>query len=311
MSQEGKGNMKLQVQLMDDRLKIVEASVNERLKIVEAAVKSMAAELKELGTRVEEGLKEASRESKETASTAKVSETVCVDKIGVLGKTVEELTSSVTAVELAVNEVREQWPTPNEWKTAVNARNCKKMTKAATVKKMSFAEKWKNKSAETVVVLGDSLVRGVGQHLQRDSHMFSFNSISGARIETVKEEVEKLDNKDDRHLVLVVGTNNIKSEGSEIIRARYEQLVSKCKNIRNRAVTLVGIPKRYDLNDYLESRRLGVNTYLKEICQSNKIEYLEYDPVRARMLRDGLHLNAVGQDEMARKIFTHCKAFLV
>ena len=54
--------------------------------------------------------------------------------------------------------------------------------------------------------MGDSLTRGVGIKLERNSHMISKITKSGAKIEQITEQVGKLENKEDRHLVLMVGT---------------------------------------------------------------------------------------------------------
>lgn len=119
-----------------------------------------------------------------------------------------------------------------------------------------------------------------------------------------------MDNNKDRHLVVIVGTNNIKQEGSEVVVKKYKKLIDVCKGKENRAVTIVGIPRRYDVNSLQESRRFGVNSRLEKMCKSQEIEFIGYEPERSKVDRYGLHLNDEGQDDLAGMIFRHCKDFL-
>ena len=61
---------------------------------------------------------------------------------------------------------------------------------------------------------------------------------------------------------------------------------------------------------YLNSKRIGINLSLKDLCQANDICYLDRDITVGQLSNDGLHLSAVGQDEVAREIFRHCKKYL-
>ena len=106
--------------------------------------------------------------------------------------------------------------------------------------------------------MGDFLARGVGIKLERQSHMFSKYSKSGAKIEEMTEHVKKLEGKEDRHLVFVVGTNNIEVDGSEIVLSKYQKLIEEAKKVKNRKISVVGILKRTDVGVYVESKRIGV-----------------------------------------------------
>ena len=160
-------------------------------------------------------------------------------------------------------------------------------------------------------MVGDSLARGVGTKLEQQSHMVTTRSRGGARIENVTEEIELLKDNPDRHLVILVGTNNVQNETSETIRTKYKSLLETSKKVKNRRVSVIGIPRRFDLSGYQNSRRIGVNLQLEKMCSELEIDFIEHEPYRSRIARDGLHLNHVGQDELARKIFEHCKSFLV
>ena len=88
-------------------------------------------------------------------------------------------------------------------------------------------------------------------------------------------------------------------------------MIEEAKKISNRKISLVGILKRADVGLYFESKRIGVNERLRKMCEQSGVEYIEYNLERSRLARDGLHLNHLGQDELAKSIFDHCKSFLV
>ena len=237
------------------------------------------------------------------------SELRCESKVEVLGTKLQDISDKTTAIELRLGEIDEksrEWPTPQQ------ARLMKEQLKNKVVMKgPSFADKFKDKAKDTIVLIGDSLTRGVGAKLEQQSHMVTTKSRGGAKIENVTEQIELLQDKDDRHLVVLVGTNNIQNENSETIRKKFKSLLETSKKVKNRRVSMVGIPNRFDLSGYQNSRRIGVNLQLEKMCRELDIEFITYEPYRSRIAKDGLHLNHVGQDELARKIFEHCKSFLV
>ena len=108
-----------------------------------------------------------------------------------------------------------------------------------------------------------------------------------------------------------MGTNNIKFESCDVVLGRYRKLMDVLKSKRNRKVTLIGIPTRYDVSSLVDSRKVAVNRRLRELCVKEGVEFVDFECGRGRLARDGLHLNGFGQEELARKIFSHCKRFLV
>lgn len=175
--------------------------------------------------------------------------------------------------------------------------------------KICFADKFKDRTKDTIVLVGDSLARGIGEKLEQQSHMVSTKSRGGARIEHVTEQIGLLQDNVDRHLVVLVGTNNVQNEGSEAIRLKYKSLLEASKKVKNRKVSVIGIPRRFDLSGYQNSRRIGANLELERMCGELDIGFVAYEPNRSRIAKDELHFNHVGQDELARKIFEHCKSF--
>ena len=197
-------------------------------------------------------------------------------------------------------------------------------------KKMSFKEKCKDLKEGTVVLIGDSMIRGVGAKMRRDNTMFTPIANGGARIESItwslkNKQVKQL--RDESHLVVMVGTNNLKGEGTEVIMNKYKDLIETMKEVKCRKLTMVGILTRGDENEYLESKRIGLNQRLSELCARNGVEFVDpsnfYDAINAgkpaqerrrietRVLdRWGLHLNEWGQEQVARILFKHCVEFL-
>lgn len=233
------------------------------------------------------------------------------EKIKELGDKCSEAIDKALAIEIRLKDLSKEWPTPMEgWTQVASKRNEKKLNQAAKPI-VTFAEKFKAKPKDTIVLVGDSLTLGVGAKLAMQSNMVSTICRPGSHIEDITLEVGKLDDKEDRHLVLLVGTNEIMSEGSVGILSKYSTLIDVSRKLKNRKVSVVGIPRRADLSSFHNSRRIGVNMQLREKCEAVNVEFIDYEPADNRLARDGLHLNHLGQDELGRKIFQHCRRFLV
>ena len=239
----------------------------------------------------------------ETASKLTVNALQCEETVEQLRKTVQEVADKV---------MRKEWPTPSECKSRdIKIRRNESAHPVLQTRRLGFGEQYKSKAKDTIVVIGDSLVREVGKRLEIDNHMFTSASKGGATIETIEEEIRKLPDCEDRHLIVMVGTNNIKNDGSEVVWKKYESLIATCKSIKNRLITFVGIPRRYDLSNLQNSRRLAINTRLRMMCRGSGMKYLDYECDRNRLGADGLHFNNKGQIELAQRIFTHSTSFLL
>jgi len=57
--------------------------------------------------------------------------------------------------------------------------------------------------------------------------MFGNHSFSGARIKNLTKKIEVMEDKVDSHIVIMVGTNNLRSDGTQLIMRKYEDLVRK------------------------------------------------------------------------------------
>jgi len=186
----------------------------------------------------------------------------------------------------------------------------KKGGNSAVGKKLSFAEKYKDHRNDTVIVLGDSLVRGVGSCLKKDGDLFKAVTCPGAKIEHVETKLWQLGDREHSHLILMVGTNNLKLDGTEEMVGKYKELISVAKEYKYRQISLVSILDRKDVSNFHDCRSNIVNSRLKETCEAAGVGFIQISNVRNFLSNDGLHLNAVGQDLVARHIFAHVKQHL-
>ena len=288
--------------------------VLERVIKIEAKIELLSKRMDEVengyvaqGLQTDDKCKEAAKECDNRITS---SELKWEGRVEILGSKLQDVNDKTTAIELRLREVSEivkEWPTPQEAKILKEEKKDKVYKKG-----QSFAEKFKEKAKDTIVLIGDSLARGVGAKLEQQSHMVTTKSRGGgAKIENATEQIGLLQDNEDRHLVVLVGTNNVQNETSETIRLKYKSLLEASKKVKNRRVSVIGIPRRFDLSGYKNSRRIGANLQLEDMCRELDIEFIPYEPYRSRIAKDGLHFNHIGQDELARKIFEHCKLFLV
>jgi len=237
----------------------------------------------------------------------------CIETARLLGGKITEAEKRISELESKLGVKKQMWPTLSEIQTVQDLSSA-----AASVsgnipasgsscdRKVSFSDKCKNRSKETVIVVGDSLVRGVGSCLEKDSNLFTSKSFPGMRLEHMDNQLKQIGEKPDSHVVLMIGTNNLKGEGSETILEKYEELIDAVKVLKYRKLSFVSIPERRDISDFQNSRRLGVNRRLEAMCAIKNVGFVDVSNVEELLGKDGLHLNFRGQDSVARDIFRHC-----
>lgn len=292
------------MELMFERLGKLEAkleSMDKRMIEIENTI--VASEIQ-----VDDKIKAEMSEWSDKISSSELRQEGLVEELRTKLQVVNDMT---TAIEMRLSELTlssKDWPTVKE---ASLIKETKNKNTDVQRKRVSYAEKFKHKAKDTIVLIGDSLARGVGEKLEFQSSMVTTMSKGGAKIENITEQVGSLQDNEERHLVVLAGTNNIKNETSEIIKTKYRSLLEACRKTKNRRISIIGIPQRFDLSGYQNSRRIGVNEKLEALCKEFGVEYIQHEPYRSRLAKDGLHLNNLGQDELARKIFSHCISFLV
>jgi len=210
---------------------------------------------------------------------------------------------------------------------------CRKVERDVSVSEnrnenITFAELCKGK-AESCVVLGDSMVRGIVYKLKKDNDIFTGWSYGGAHIETITEEL--IGNRqyvEGRHVVLCVGTNNLKFDGTELIMDKYRVLLETLREKKCRGVSVLGIFYRRDVSNYLNSKRIYINERLADLCKEFNFDYISPRAVIDSLIdksasasssssfdvgledkllnRSGLRFNEWGQSVVAKHIFKDC-----
>jgi hypothetical protein len=231
----------------------------------------------------------------------------------------EELTSML---ENQIQELMEDWPKLNEevapWKVKIGKqakreenRKCKKPDIDPAVNeshaKVSFEEKYKDIKEGKFLIIGDSLAREIGNHLNRDNTMFAKLDFDGSKIEDLTDKIRIIGERPENHAVVVIGTNNLIQDTTEPIMRKYEKLIDVMKEQKYKNISIVGILKRSVLSNYMESKRIGLNERAKILCEQKGAGFLDVNINRDTMLdRKGVHLNYRGQDKVARAVFKHC-----
>lgn len=169
------------------------------------------------------------------------------------------------------------------------------------------------RTKDKVVVVGDSLSRGAGFKLraQCGEHLVDVRSIGRARLEDIEKKIKLQDKKDNQHLVIIGGTNNLETDYTDDIVKGYEKILNTAIDKGNKSITVVGLMRRFDLGHEYDSKRIFINMKLKEKCDGLAVMYVEYEPERSRLHADGLHLNTLGQNELGKALFSSLKYFLV
>ena len=94
--------------------------------------------------------------------------------------------------------------------------------------------------------------------------------------------------------MVMVGTNNIKSNGSEEMLKKYEELIDVAQSLKYQLLSLVSIPERQDVNSLQDSRKIGVNERLRNKYAVKTVGFIEIGSVKEHLGRDGLHLKYQG-----------------
>jgi hypothetical protein len=181
-----------------------------------------------------------------------------------------------------------------------------------------------------VVLLGSSMARGIGCRLEREDERFRTQSYGGARIEQIswklRQGMVRVLDDSGTHLVVMVGTNNLATDDSELILSKYGDLIKAMSEVDCRERSIVGILTRADEDNSMRRKRNVVNYGLEQLCVNNGIHFIDpwkmyveingnsayrHEVTAIRLLdRGGLHLNGWGQVEISKKIFDHCKSYL-
>lgn len=232
------------------------------------------------------------------------------DKVAGLERDISDLISRIEAFRLKFNDFDATWPKVSskgiggEGSADIVARGteCRnsEVTASRTTKGVNLST-----SGDRLVIIGDSLARGVGFKLKEQlGDVVEVKAVGGNRLEQVSQRVGELSKDKTRNLVVVAGANNLPQDRTDQILDKFRRIVENGKNNSSK-VCVVGLIKRYDLGSSFERKRIVANSKLKGICRELGVGFIEYEPERSRVHSDGLHLNFRGQHELGKAIYRH------
>ena len=177
-----------------------------------------------------------------------------------------------------------------------------------TAHESSTFENQQNESAACtsktkLVVLGDSMLRGIQHHLEQDGSV-DVQCNGGAKVADLIEKILTL--PDDIDAVIVhVGTNNLTSGSRKETVETFKLLVSNILWLTKcRKIILSGIIYRLD-NGMLKPRIDAINNYLQSL-ESDRVTFVDHNPTIRNLHRvlqsDGLHLRVGGTRQIAENI---------
>jgi hypothetical protein len=168
-------------------------------------------------------------------------------------------------------------------------------------------------SKRKIVVLGDSLARGAGYKIKEQcGSLVEVNAVGGAKLGEIRERISGMSEDPTKALVIVAGANNMEHDDSRLMIDNYLRLVDDAKKVTD-DIVIVGLVKRYDLGPRYEAKRIVINNKLRQASEPEQkdFKFVEYEPERRKVHKDGLHLNHLGQVELGGKIHTAFRSFLV
>lgn len=272
-----------------------------------------------LGERVA-ALEQALGEIKVVLGQVEAREAECIvveDRLSKLERLVQDVASSAEACRLRLEERDSEWPVvgkvvqPGGSADRGGAVGRKVEVKVADSGTKVTVSGLLRGATGKVLVTGDSLARGMGHKLREQcgNNLVEVAARGGATLAQVADSVAGLRKDDQRQLVVVAGANSMKEEPFSGMLENFYKIIEESKK-SSRSVVVVGLVKRYDLGRQYECKRIVVNARLKGLCKERGVSFLEYEPERSRVHKDGLHLNYRGQWEMGRKVFGEVKSFL-
>ena len=214
-----------------------------------------------------------------------------------------------------MREVKSQEPQPlnlcNRFEvlaTSVDGKNdCEKDEKTAGSTRVQGAAATE-KSKRNVVVIGDSVVKGIDTVLcDQDKEYRRLCCLPGARVQDVSSGLQRnLEWEGENPVVVVhVGANDIDKTGTKDLQREYEELGNKLKSRTNKVV-ISGLLPEPRANWRRVNRIKETNAWLKDWCGRNGFEFMghwhqylgRWDLYRW----DGLRLNRAGTRVLANRI---------
>ena len=158
-----------------------------------------------------------------------------------------------------------------------------------------------------IVVVGDSIARGIGARLQEQHGNVRVFAKGGGRLVDAEQKVEEVALTGDEAVLVMTGGNDIdRGDGTEEVVERYGRVVATLRSRGVKSITLVGPSTRRHFSKYDNSKVIGINQRLSRWCRKEGTNFVEggvsaQDKIRL-LARDGVHFTRSGEDFMVRKI---------
>ena len=161
-------------------------------------------------------------------------------------------------------------------------------------------------SPSDTIVIGTSLMRGVGGKL----HKFGVNATSytyaGTKVEHIRNRIPHILNSDvqPKHVILQCGGNDAEAERADSVMRNYEQLIDDVRGrCPNASIVLCTVPPRGENRDVLRNIDT-LNSYLQQraTCGDN-VWCIDICPKSLKMYRrDKVHFNKYGLKYYAKAL---------
>ncbi len=178
-----------------------------------------------------------------------------------------------------------------------------------TTSKVDTAKSAARSNKRTTVILGDSLLKNVrGWEMKKrcnKNEQIYVKCFPGATTYDLKSYCIPSIEKDPECIILHIGTNDLKSNKSEVEIA--EEIVNLAKSVKNKDIE-VKISGLIPRGDGLEAKRSKVNHVLHDLCNENEIEFMEHlniDPEK-HLNNSKIHLNRHGDQILENNMFMGC-----
>ena len=166
-----------------------------------------------------------------------------------------------------------------------------------------------HKRRTKVSIVGSSLVRGLGNMVNKDDTDVCCHTFPGGTVERIAPRLPEVTHADDDVIVIGAGSNNIPQHDVPTIIRRVGEMIDDIQEIRPNAHLIIpAIPRRYDdpdSRDIYRDKIDRVNVFLQHKCKkSSKLHFLRHNFRFEDYKGDGLHFNQRGLEKYAQNLYS-------
>ena len=177
---------------------------------------------------------------------------------------------------------------------------------------MTSAEETCQNNEDQHIIIGDSLVRNIGQCMTNTHHKKQTTYVyPGADILRISEKVKEMRQPGKKSCAVVcVGSNDIfkRRVNPEIVVEDYRELFGNLKDRFDNIIMVGTLPRHNVSNTYL-SRAIRINCEVQDLCKQANIEFIdnwtEFMNNKRMYSKGGVHLSNTGQLRLASTISSH------